>query len=47
MVADWLFVGRGFAQRDVAGGPILRDLAGVDFVSQIAVEDTIGPDGRA
>ena len=45
--ADGFFVRSGFAERDVAGGPIFRNLARVDFVGEVAVENMFGPDGGA
>ncbi len=40
-----LFVGSGFTERDVAGGPFLGNFAGVDLVGLVAVNDPVGPDG--
>ena len=40
-----LLVGRGFAEGDVAGLPVGWDLAGVDLVGEVAVDDVVGPDG--
>ena len=42
-----LLVGGGLAERYVAGLPGGRDLAGVDLVSEVAVDDPVGPDGGA
>src|ERR1700742_5094020 len=40
-----LFIGCGLAEWDVAGLPVLRDFAGIDLVSEVAVDDVVGPDG--
>ena len=42
-----LLVGRGFAEGDVAGLPVVGDFAGVDLVGEVAVDDVVGPDGGA
>ncbi len=42
-----LFVGGGFAEGNVAGGPVFWNFAGVDFVGEVAVDDVVGPDGGA
>src|SRR3984893_1682295 len=40
-----LFVGRGFAEGDVAGLPVFWNFAGVDLMGEVAVDDVVGPDG--
>ena len=42
-----LFIGCGLAEGDVAGLPVLRNLAGVDLMGEVAVDDVVGPDGGA
>ena len=43
-----LLVGGGLAEGDVAGLPDpCGDLAGVDLVGEVAVDDPVGPDGGA
>ncbi len=49
-----LLVGGGFSEGDVAGGPEaalgrggVGDLAGVDLVGEVAIDDVVGPDGGA
>src|ERR1700678_131386 len=42
-----LLVRGGLAEGNVAGLPIFWDLAGVDLVGEVAVDDIVGPDGRA
>ena len=39
------FEGPSLAQGDVAGGPVLRHLARVDFVAEVAVDDPVRPGG--
>src|ERR1700704_5341419 len=40
-----LFVGRRFAEGDVAGLPVFGNFSGVDLVGEVAVDDVVGPDG--
>ena len=44
---DGLLVGGLFVQGEEAGLPVGGELAGVDFVAEVAVDDPVDPDGGA